>query len=65
MSSEQVHRAKRRRQYIPNAAPKSCLECGHCESCIDRTIAAWEEHNREQAEGGQQQVEADHDSPGT
>ena len=52
MSSEQVRRAKRQRQYIPNSPPSGCLECGHCESCIDRSIAEWERHNRDQAEIG-------------
>ena len=54
MSSEQVRRAKRQRQYIPNSPPRGCLECGHCENCIDRSIAEWERHNRDQAEMGQQ-----------
>lgn len=35
----------------------NCLDCGHCESCIDRSIAEWERHNREQAEMGAQRDE--------
>jgi hypothetical protein len=32
---------------------KDCLQCGHCEWCIERSIDEWEYHNRQQAEMGE------------
>jgi hypothetical protein len=28
-------------------AVQDCLDCGYCEWCIDRSIAAWEDHNQQ------------------
>lgn len=33
-----------------NINQRDCLECGQCESCIDRSIIEWESHNREMDE---------------